>query len=444
MLGLKTNRFGVDSDDDQAGPLIGDGLSLLFDAPPQVTPAEAGSAATTPSATIATDPAPASSSTYDVYDNIIAQERGGVLPYGGALAVLRAACQSLTTGWMTSALFSELTAVADDLVNGSISASKYVKQMFENVVLGSSANATFNGGADQSIALGDLSATSRRWVFNDLLDKWFLGGDMPGVALTPGASSSSTSYQAYTLPLFASAGPELTDVNQGALGDCWFLAAAAETALLDPSLIEGMFTAHGNGSYAVRFEVDGQADYVTVNGELPTNAGAAQADGSQMAFASSNTSLWVPLLEKALAQLSEQSGVATGVQYAGGDDQYYDLQGGFGEGIGLITGQAVSEYDLRSQSSLGLTRLLGTLETTLAAGDDVVLATHGSSVTDNLVPDHMFAVTAINVSTGMVTLYNPWGANSAAAHHAESFSIAASVLVGDQDTFYAAQGAVTT
>ena len=55
----------------------------------------------------------------------------------------------------------------------------------------------------------------------------------------------------------------------------------------------------------------------------------------------------------------------------------------------------------------------------------------------------MFAVTAINAATGMVSLYNPWGGNAIGESKAESFTIAASALVADQAWFYAAHGAVT-
>jgi hypothetical protein len=316
-------------------------------------------------------------------------------------------------------------------------------------VLGNSANAFWNGGADDEVTLGDLSATSRPWQFKDLIRKWFLGTDLPGVASAPGAtlapwqSGSDTSYQGSSLPLFTSAGPQITDVSQGQVGDCWFLAALGETALLDPSLIDDMIAKHGNGTYAIRFEVNGRADYVTVNDQLSTyNGGIEQYNGSQMEFANSTTSLWVPLIEKGLAQLSEQPGALTGMDYIGGDDQYYELNAGAGEGMSLITGQSYSSYYLGNESASDLTNLLGTLQSSLAAGNDVLVGTSDDYVSGNLVDDHMFAVTGINSATGMVTLYNPWGSNAYGEGKAETFSISASALVDDQAWFYAAQGTI--
>jgi hypothetical protein len=415
-----------------------DGLALSFYLPPETAPVSASLSA---SPSITSTSTSTSTSTNSVLADLTAHESGGSLGYGGALAVLRDAANST----MNATMFSELTAVADDLANGEISASRFVKQMFDNVVLGNSANAYWNGGSDDEVTLGDLSATSRPWQFKDLIRKWFLGTDMPGVAPAPGESGDDASYRSYSLPLFTNAGPQLTDVNQGQVGDCWFLAALGETAMLDPSLIEGMITEHGNGTYAVRFEVNGKADYVTVNDQLSAyNDGIQQYDGSRMEFANSTTSLWVPLVEKALAQLSEQTNVLTGMQYAGADDQYYQLNSGAGEGMSLITGQSNSSYYLGNRSGSGLTNLLGTLENSLAAGDDVLLGTSDDAVSGNLVDDHMFAVTGINATTGMVSLYNPWGGNAFGDGKAESFSISASALVDDQAWFFAAQGAVKT
>ena len=380
-------------------------------------------------------------STNPILADAIAHESGGRLGYHGALVVLRDAAASP----MSAAVFGELQAVADDLnVAGGIRTSAYVQAMFDNVVLGNSANAEWNGGADGATALGDLSATSTRAQFRKLIGKWFLGTDMPGVAPTPSEIGVATSYQAYTLPLFTSAGPEMNDVNQGRIGDCWFLAALGETAMLDPTLIENMITANGNGTYSVDFQVDGHSDYVTVNNELSTYAGGAeQPDGSTMEFANSTSSLWVPLVEKALAQLSEQSGVVTGLEYTSAQDQYYALTAGLGEGMSLITGQSTSTYSLHGESASALTGLLGTLEKSLAAGNDVLLGTSDIEVFNNLMPNHMFAVTGINAMTDMVTLHNPLGADTTGGGKPEGFSISANALVADQASFFAANGAVT-
>jgi hypothetical protein len=425
------------SDDptDDFGWLGGDFIAYAETAALPATSAAVASAA---NAAMAASVAPASSGNSVIAD-MIAHETGGMLSYAGALAVLRdAAAQP-----MSATLLADLKAAAKDLnVAGGVAAGGYVQTIFDDVVLGNTANAQWNGGATVASHLGVLTATSTATQFNELIGKWFLGTDLPGDASAPGAGDAGISYVTYNLPLYSTAGPKITDVNQGQLGDCWFLAAVGETAVLDPSLIEKMITVHANGTYGVEFWVNGKADYVTVNDALPTYTnGAMQWDGSRMVNASSTTSLWVPLIEKALAQLSEQNGVVTGEDYAGGQDQYYELNAGGGEGISLLTGQNTADYAIAGRSTSGLAALLGQMNADLAAGNDVLMGTSEQPVGGDLVDDHMFAVTGVNVAAGTVRLYNPWGANGVGESKPESFSISVTALAADNAYFYAALGA---
>ncbi len=382
----------------------------------------------------------ASVTAYSVSADIAAHEKSGALDYAGALAVLTdAAAQP-----MNATLFSQLTTAAHSLnAVGGVPTSLYVQQMFDNVVLGNVANAHWHGGALNAVALGDLSATSSKFQFNQLIRKWFLGRDLPGVADAPGQGNADpVAYQSYGLPLFAGP-PKLTDVNQGQVGDCWFLAALAETAMERPALIRRLITVNSSGTLSIEFQVNGQPTYVTVDRELPTyTGGVMQWSGSKMEFANSTTSLWVELFEKGLAQLDEQ-GVTTGQQYPTGSDQYYELNAGDGSGISLLTGQTSNSYDLGGQSGASLTALLGQMHNDLATGYDVMLGTSGLAAAGNLVSGHMFAVTSVDAATGMVGLYNPWGANAIGESKTASFTIAASALVADQATFFAASGAIT-
>ena len=377
------------------------------------------------------------SASYSLAADVAAHENKGTLTFYGALAVLQDAANQP----MTATLFASLQAVANSLnTSGGPAATLYVQQMFDNVVLGNSANAHWNGGAATASSLGNLSANATATQFNDLIGKWFLGTDMPGDASAPGQSSTGIAYEAYNLPLFSAGGPKLTDVSQGQIGDCWFLAALAETALQDPSLIQNMIVQRGD-IFRFKFWVNGHADFVTVNNELPTYVdGAVQCDGSAMTGANSTTSLWAPLTEKALAQLSEQTGVVTGMEYASGQNQFYELNAGDGEGVTFLTDQQTAAYGLGSLSTGGLASLLGQMQSALANHEDVLLGTSGLAVSGDLVAGHMFAVTAINAASGLVSLYNPWGANAAGNGKPESFTIAASALQADDATFFAALG----
>ena len=175
---------------------------------------------------------------------------------------------------MSATTYSGLTSLASELnVSGGISCSAYVQQLANDVISGNSANAYWNGGADAASALGNLSASSSQAQFDELIGKWFLGTDLPAIdsqILLGG--DFQTAYQAFNLPLWGAGGPSINDVNQGEVGDCYFLASLGEVAMQDPQSIEDMISENSNGAYAVEFRINGKADYVTVNDELPTFA----------------------------------------------------------------------------------------------------------------------------------------------------------------------------
>lgn len=364
-----------------------------------LTPAETAEFTSAQVAAMSSAQAAALPSANPVLADLKAHESGATLSYTGALDVL----QDAAAGGMTATKFAGLTQVANWLTSGVVQASAYVVRVFSDVVLGNAANAWWTGGGSP-VSLGDLSATSSQSQIDELIGKWLLGTDMPSLSGEP-----ANSYQAYNLPLFSSEGPQLTDVNQGEVGDCYFLAALASTAEQDPSLIRSMIQSNGNGSYAVAFQVNGATDYVTVNNELP-DFSASWANGSNMAFANNATDLWVPLIEKAYAELMEQPNAET---YNANANSYAAIDGGDSNGLTAITGQWVNEVNIdgSTSSSAGLTDLQQA-QAALAAGNDVMVGTGGNQISTNWVSDHMFAVTAVNVATETVTLYNPWGASA--------------------------------
>ena len=358
------------------------------------------------------------------------------------LADARAVLKDAARQPVNAKLFNELQTAAKSLnTPGGPTATVLVQQMFDDVILGNSANASWTGGAAAASTLGNLSTTSTDTQFKELIGKWFLGSDMPGDASAPGQSPIGIVYEPYALPLFNSVGPVIADVSQGQLGDCWFLAALGETAMQHPSLISKMIVPHGL-SYSVQFWVNGRAKFVPVNDALPTYIdGLAQCNGSPMTVANSTKSLWVPLVEKALAQLSEQKGVVTGMEYPGGVNQYYEINAGLGEGIGFITGQETADYSIGGLDSSAISSLLHQMHSAFTAGEDVLLGTSEQAVTGNLVAGHMFAVTGIDTVAGIVSLFNPWGENAAGNGKLDNFTIAATALEADNAFFYAAIGA---
>jgi hypothetical protein len=355
------------------------------------------------------------------------------LSYNAMLQIL----QDAAVGGMTASKFSTLQTLASLLnqTNG-ITVSSAVQQLTDDVINGNSANATWNGGSSNATSLGNLSATSSQTQVTELIGTWFLGTNQPSLDVSGiGEENLGPTYQASTLPLYGVGGtPSYLDVNQGYLGDCYFVAALGETALQDPSLIENMITNNGNGTYSVLFYVNGQPDYVTVNSQLPVMTGYDWANGSQLEFANGPVS-WVALVEKAFAELNSQTAAA---QYGGHPtgDSYEDINGGTAITLSELTDQTFNTYNLSpSNSTPTLTSLMSTLSSDFAAGDEIILSTPEAD-NGNLVGDHMFMVTGVNASAGTISIQNPW--NTAYSGSLQmSFTDTIAQLAADDVSIYA-------
>ncbi len=256
-----------------------------------------------------------------------------------------------------------------------------------------------------------LSAAPRPQL-QDLVDKWLLGEDLPTIDMQ-NLSGESVSYAPASGTLFGSGGPSYRDLFQGAEGDCWLLASFAETAAIDPSVIQSAFTDDGtemeNGVQAhvwtVRFYYDGVTSYITVNNELPASNGDFVYAGGFQPINNSSNVLWVPLLEKAYAQLA-----ASGWTGRPQENAYSDLSAGnASSALPVITGVQENSSDaLASQSSLVAAIAAETLITLGSYSDG------GDSAPNSLgvVPGHEYAVLGYNATNQTFSLLNPWGWNN--------------------------------
>ena len=340
--------------------------------------------------------------------DVAANVQDGSLSYSGDLTIL----EDAAVGGMTASKLSSLQAFVSELnVAGGVSASPYVQQITDDVVFENSANSTWNGGAATATPLGDLSSTSTQAQVDELIGEWFLGTNLPSLSLASvdGANLNPT-YQNSTLPLYGPTGaPTIQDVNQGNLGDCYFLASLGEVALRDPAAIENMISSNGNGTYGVRFFVDGQPDYVSVNSELPVMSGYQWANGSTLEFANGATDDWVALIEKAYAELNAQTNAPHGMELNSASDSYAGVTAGDGSALTLLTDQSETATSLGPwDSSSSLASLLSSLAASWSAGEEILIATPANS-SGNLVGGHMFMVSGINASTCALTIQNPWG-----------------------------------
>lgn len=127
--------------------------------------------------------------------------------------------------------------------------------------------------------------------------------------------------------------PSMEDINQGGVGDCWFLAAMGAELKHNPNFVQQHLRNNGNGTYTVTLYQDGKPVQVTVDGSVPTDN-----NGNGMPFVHGDPNwgtggpTWPAIYEKAFAQLHGS--------YKGIDS------GGYGsEEMSLLTGRKSAKLD---------------------------------------------------------------------------------------------------
>ncbi|HEX8912457.1 MAG TPA: C2 family cysteine protease, partial [Humisphaera sp.] len=196
-------------------------------------------------------------------------------------------------------------------------------------------------------------------------------------------------------PLFNAGGPVADDVNQGSVGDCYFMAPLSAVAKTSPDVIRQSVVDLGDGTYAVQLRRGGVAKFVRVDADLPVNGSGnlvfAHADAKPL-------SLWAPLMEKAWAffrnSTGTYAGTASGFAYEtfntlGISNDTYDPYKWFNDSDQEF-GEKVCAY--------------------LSQGKAVTLCTEPDG--GYLVNSHCYMVDHVDYANGKVssiTLRNPWG-----------------------------------
>ena len=268
---------------------------------------------------------------------------------------------------------------------------EYVRVLSNKVVNGDAANKNYQGST-----LGNLSAGSSDIQMENLINKWFMGGDRPTT------TNSSYTYQYASGSLFQN-GISYQDVKEGAINDCFLLAGLAETAFRSTSKIESMFIDNGDNTFSVRYWQNGVADYVTVDKYLPTNSAGYFVYASKGSYYNnSSNELWVALAEKAYAQLNESGGI---YQDKDNPNSYKGLNSGgyVADAFAQLSGRKVS-----GTNSLNFTSIVDSFN----SGQWVGLDTKSTGVASNLVANHGYALVGYNSLTQKFTLFNPWGINN--------------------------------
>ena len=337
-------------------------------------------------------------------------------------------------------------------------ASEYVKNITYNVIFTNEANKYWWGGTkeiDNLVTLGNASSNTSQTQANLLIDKWFLGKDLPmpisgGDTANPAASSGKYDYGTITGDLFTN-GITALDVNQGSAGTCYLIASMESFAALNPSIIENAFIDNKNETYGVRFFYNGEPIYVTVNKDIPiTSWGSIAYAGNKTKDLSGEA--WASLLEKAYVQANAQvnlkySGDWTNSATTEYHNSYKLLEGGLAYTLGQLSGDSYDLFAYGNWSWPGdyntLTKekdpskIKQTLIDALEQGGIGWIASWGASYRGNgqlltskqsgskqeLVGGHAFALHGYDADTDTFIISNPWTESSAWSSYNTTFKL---------------------
>jgi hypothetical protein len=198
---------------------------------------------------------------------------------------------------------------------------------------------------------------------------------------------------------------DINDVQQGQVGDCYFVAVLAAIARVQPDFIKSMVKDHGDGTFTVTFHTkqgfsglfgSRSNQTVTVDSKFwtdgkgnPVYAKKGDSDGGK-------PELWVMVIEKAWAKLQ---------------GSYSDIEGSKvdDDARQAVTGKDVDYVDPTDFSDAELAKKI---EAAWTAKQPVIFWSHGDEKSKKLtkngvVTDHEYALNG--AGGGKFTLYNPWG-----------------------------------
>lgn len=197
------------------------------------------------------------------------------------------------------------------------------------------------------------------------------------------------------------------DVKQGALGDCYLLAAMAAVARANPESIRKLIKDNGDGTYDVTlqvykhwFSLSRSPVTVKVTPTFPTASGGSPAYAKTGDMGKDGPELWAMLIEKAYAQ------------YEGGYDEIGE-GGQPGQAMEMLTG--LDETKIKT-NNMTETQIINVINTALKQKWPITTYTRDFGKKKDkearklkVVGNHAYTPMAVNTTAKTIDLQNPWG-----------------------------------
>jgi hypothetical protein len=190
-------------------------------------------------------------------------------------------------------------------------------------------------------------------------------------------------------------GPTMQDINQGSVGDCYYLATLQSLAYEQPTKLEEYAVDLGDGTYAVEFNRgDAGATYVRVDGDMA----AGGWSGLAYAHPQPGGPIWAEIFEKAYAF------------YRSGQNTYASLNSGWTGTVFYDMGISITGFSSMQSN------IFSQITTALANHKAVAAVTNGSIPAGiPIIASHAYSVVSTSVVGGVdyITVRNPWGVDGA-------------------------------
>ncbi len=237
--------------------------------------------------------------------------------------------------------------------------------------------------------------------------------------------------------LYEKGGPKASDIKQGPIGDCWFLATLAAFANKRPDIIKNAIAYDPiTSSFTVKIYRGEQLQKIIVTQEDIIDNKRRQG-GSIMIYTGRESPAWPSIFEAAYAKMTDvnpRDGLDFGYGSLKGSQAKKAVQiltGSLGQDINFV--KSVPRNEQAFTNSYGAIVI-----TALGNGRPVTLSTKADHVIDGLHPSHAYTVEDIQKRGDdyVISLRNPWNHNIGVSEGTDrasavmSFSLKALIRLG--------------